>query len=288
MSKGFNYEFQGSQISLKQFNRLSDLEKQQCKKVFIDNTQYNVSCDTETETQFFIVKGKKTIRISKEEFTKYENENIKWGQNLDLSKIRKLELINKKKPYQLLEKTRVKVIQACFRSPDGIKFVIWVDESKKDHYGKDKLKYTYEQKLKDKSVFKDVETEIIYSKNIIKDFYQAIEGFTRRENSQTSKTVKTNIWFHNLKFDMLNIGLLDRIQENKWQLKAFSNNTPRFYKFHKIAKFKNSKGKVISNEITFLDSFNFFTFSLANLGKQIGIRKEKEKTDFDKNDNFFN
>jgi hypothetical protein len=242
--------------------------------------EFNIFCDTETEAQLYKVVSNSVlsnqVEISRDEYIKLNEENIEFCKNFRGN----FHKINDELPNKLIQMTRVKVIQAVFDSPNDCEYMIWVDEKYKNDYGDNNLEYVYKQYDKEISV----RAKIIYSEDITTEFFDKINAFTKRDFGK-KRRLNTTIWFHNLKFDILNIKLLDMIKNNYWELKSFSHVTPSFYNFRKADKHINSKGKVCVNNILFLDSFNFFKTSLEKMGKQIGIRKEKEKVNFKLNNN---
>ena len=284
-----------------------------------DNRTLNAYCDSETE--YILFDG--VQEIDKKSFKKIYNsmiDSIKRKSPEEIQRLNDIKYFNgDKSPIQsllsneLTLKTELVTIQCNFQNEkkeDNV--VIFVREDKKKYYGKNELNHTYEKKLnyyfhteskkkiskidylrlsfEDKKMYSNIEmkeviAKIIYTKDVTKSYMDyMLSWYYQNIDCQSNKQPLLTVWFHNLKFDMLSTGLLDKFQDYDLTLNHFNNQIPRFFDFEIneeiLLKSTSKKPKLF-----FIDSFNFSATSLEKMGKTVGIKKPKELVDFNLNTN---
>jgi len=99
--------------------------------------------------------------------------------------------------------------------------------------------------------------------NIIKDETQSfddVSGFGGWLETLTRRGRKLIVYAHNLKYDLQLSGILRELIRRGWETKAFVlEDAPNFVRI--------SKGRY---SIQFVDTFNYWTFSIKRMGEQIG------------------
>jgi len=220
----------------------------------------NVFCDSESETIYYINNQKTTFDKYKE-IEKQENKKLQSTNSLH-------------------SESNIFMIQANYvvninKNTEHIK--TYILEHKRKDYNKKTLTVKHEKGFS--------KSDIIYIKGnqyeLLSAFLSDVFYFCNKNSKQISdkKIQNTFIWFHNLKFDILNTGLLQFQNDFNLKLESFNMTKPTFFKY----KIDGDKKKLL----TFIDSFNFFAQSLEKLGNMIGINKQKEKTDFKTNGNVY-
>lgn len=290
------------QIDIGEYEKLLN-DKNNTKKLYTrirDKKLLNIFGDTETNSLFFKILNDKHIQIDKPEFLKLLDENYKYLQNLNEDTKAKItrdneecilhkssinDLLIKHKIYM---KTDLQTIQAYFHNSktNEYEIKIWVHEKNKKVIDIIELEYKFEQKLKNQKITHTVKADIIYTDKLTNSFLTYTNNWYERNiDTNTNSCPMLTIWFHNLKFDMLAMGLLDTFEEYDYTLTGFNNDTPRSYSFE-LAPIE-MKTKEAIPKILFLDSFNFSQSPLKEMGVNVGIKKETEKVDFSYNDNIF-
>jgi hypothetical protein len=239
------------------------------------------------------------IELTRDEFLAMKRANIEYLKTFDMSKHMNNKLYNTfdndnefdtedMVKFKWYAKSEIKVHQAVFvnERTQETKYLIIVDNKHKSQYGKDELEYTYKKKFQDKIDLNTVKAEIVYTDNVVDTFFEYLINWYRFNHKDVdSSKLNCRVWYHNLKFDSLSIGLQNIFQKYNWELKNYKTTTPVFYVFNTGFREYNRKNRPIYSQIEFIDSFNFVNQSLQKLGVQVGIRKEKEKVNFDWNNN---
>jgi len=156
----------------------------------------------------------------------------------------------------LTKEFRIKTIQAIFdiNGLDKEKYKIYLEEN--ENYELKSFMYSFYHNNTEKTI----EVEIIRCENIIVKFIQDI----------TELKLNTRIYCHNATHDWQQVQM-EKFNNYGIELKAINFVTPRFAIWMK-GKFK----------FEFLDTVNFFPKKLSKIGKMVGIKKEEEKVDFNK------
>jgi hypothetical protein len=213
----------------------------------------NIYCDTESETVYF----KSGKQIPYEEYKKEQEQ----------------EMINKTTTNTLHDESKIISIQAYFKPNHKSKgrLKMYIINSKKNDYGKNSITVKFNNE--------NVSCELVYIENdsqelLFRTFYSDVFEFSIKHGKDSSrKHQNTYCWFHNLKFDVLNMGILNFQKDHSLNLdlQCYNFSKPTFikYKLNDDKKF-----------LTFIDSFNFYSHSLKKIGEMIGISKQSEKVDF--------
>jgi hypothetical protein len=168
---------------------------------------------------------------------------------------------DKAKSFKLL------IITACFCTGKQYKNKIYIQG--KTNFNQSEI----EIKVRDKYKY----AQIIYSDNIIDNFYSDIyyfvnSGYRQLKKDGTFTKLNIPIYCHNAKHDWLMIQLFTFHKRFEVNFRAWRFTTPRFCDIE------------IGDNITlsFQDTTNFFKMKLESIGETIGIKKLKENVDFTK------
>ena len=94
-------------------------------------------------------------------------------------------------------------------------------------------------------------------------YYQDSPGLLSCFEHYTRKDKSLYVYAHNIKYDLQLSGVLKDLLESGWVIKTFVFEDPPTF-------IKLSKGRA---SITFIDTFNYWQFSLAKMGDQLNIPK---------------
>jgi hypothetical protein len=186
----------------------------------------------------------KDKRISREEYNSYDQTDL-----------------NLKKLFEL------KTIQAVFCTKNRrVRKVYILGDSE---YKNKKIRFSYVNQVTGK--FCNITAEIIFhDKDIIKLFMDDVMQFCHQGDPEGFN--QTKIFCHNAKHDWLQIGMFNFHKKFKLEIKNFNLTTPRFAMWFKDPHFI----------MEWIDTTNYFKQKLKSIGKDIGILKQEEKTDWNK------
>ncbi|MBN1214528.1 MAG: hypothetical protein JXA99_03705, partial [Candidatus Lokiarchaeota archaeon] len=284
---------------MKDIKDVSKVDLNDYDRVYANKVPYNAYCDTEDEWYFYICTDYKladlTSRmITREEFLMYMDENLEHLRSLTSDEMINItynpdDLDNSNMlKHKIYAKSKLTMIQVLLEDEKTGEYQIYliINQEKREHYNKNTLEYTYKKTLNGEVKEITEKARVIYTDNPT-DYYLnvLIDWYKHRHYDCDSRRLRMNIYFHNLKFDILTIGLIDLFEKYNFELNNMNLTTPTFFDYKCNFDIENRKGKKIDSKLVFLDSMNFQATSLKNLGKAVGINKESEKVDFYWNDN---